>query len=160
MVVSGYLCPFSYITTYTIDIVIPRMDPASVGPLTSAWPLFSCNIGMFFGRIMVGHAADRIGSIQCMVIALEIAGVLQIVAWHYATSFAGIIAFAVVYGMLGGATLSLIAPVIAQIFGVRKNMASLVGLAMVASAPGRLYNHVSANELSIADDSFRSFSIW
>jgi MFS family permease len=134
---SGYLCPFAYLTTYAFDVVLPRMDPASVGPLTATWPLFCCTMGLFFGRVAIGYTADRLGSIQSLVLSLEIAGLLQIAAWHYATSFAGCLAFSFVYGLTGGAALSLIAPVIAQIYGVRDNMATIVGLAMLSSAPGK-----------------------
>jgi MFS family permease len=94
-------------------------------------------MGLFFGRVAIGHTADRLGSIQSLVLSLEIAGLLQIVAWHYATSFGGCLAFSFVYGLTGGAALSLIAPVIAQIYGVRDNMATVVGLAMLSSAPGK-----------------------
>jgi MFS family permease len=93
-------------------------------------------MGLFLGRVMIGYTADRLGSIQSLVLSLEIAGFLQIVVWHFATSFGGVLAFAFVYGLTGGAALSLIAPVIAQIFGARDNMASIVGLAMLSSAPG------------------------
>lgn len=116
------------------------MDPASVGPLTVAWPLFSSLMGLFCGRVAIGYTADRLGSIQSLVLSLEIAGLLQIAAWHYATSFGGCLAFSFVYGLTGGAALSLIAPVIAQIYGVRDNMATIVGLAMLSSAPGKRHN--------------------
>jgi OFA family oxalate/formate antiporter-like MFS transporter len=114
------------------------MDPSKVGPLTSTWPLFCANFGLFTGRVIIGYTADRLGSIQSLVLSLEIAGLLQIVAWHFATSFEGVLAFAFIYGLTGGAALSLIAPVIAQIYGARENMASIVGLAMLSSAPGSM----------------------
>lgn len=76
--------------------------------LTATWPLFACNLGMFLGRTVVGILADKIGAVQMLVMALEVAGVLQIVAWHYATSFGGVMAFAVTYGLLGGSALSLL----------------------------------------------------
>lgn len=134
---SGYLCPFAYLTTYAEEVILPNMDPSRIGPLTSTWPLFCANMGLFCGRIIIGYTADRLGSIQSLVLSLEIAGLLQIVAWHFATTFESVMAFAFIYGLTGGAALSLIAPVIAQIYGARENMASIVGLAMLASGPGQ-----------------------
>ncbi len=86
-----------------------------------------------------GQFADRIGAIQTLVIAFFMAGILQLVAWHFATTFAGIIAFSICYGLFGGAALSLIPVVVKQLFPDAKDrFASVVGLVMMSTAPGQL----------------------
>lgn len=94
--------------------------------------------GMLIGRAFVGMIADKIGAIQTFIIAMEIAGLLQMIVWHFATSFAGVIVFSLIYGAFGGSGLSLIPVVTGQLFGVGPNFATLVGLGMLATAPGQL----------------------
>ncbi|KAI5449339.1 hypothetical protein NCC49_004790 [Naganishia albida] len=134
----GFLPPFAYITTYTQGVILPTFDPSSVTRLTSAWPLCCMGFGMLLGRAFVGMVADKIGAIQTFVIAMEIAGLLQMIAWHFATNFAGVIVFSLIYGAFGGSGLSLIPVVTGQLFGVGPNFATLVGLGMLATAPGQL----------------------
>ncbi|KAJ9116517.1 hypothetical protein QFC24_006750 [Naganishia onofrii] len=134
----GFLPPFAYITTYTQDTIIPTLNPDSITRLTSAWPLCCMGFGMFVGRAFVGMVADKIGAIQTFIIAMEFAGLLQMIAWHFATTFPGVICFSLVYGAFGGSGLSLIPVVTGQLFGVGPNFATLVGLGMLASAPGQL----------------------
>ncbi|KAJ9116499.1 hypothetical protein QFC24_006732 [Naganishia onofrii] len=134
----GFLPPFAYITTYTQDTIIPTLNPDSITRLTSAWPLCCMGFGMFVGRALVGMVADKIGAIQTFIIAMEFAGLLQMIAWHFATTYPGAICFSLVYGAFGGSGLSLIPVVIGQLFGVGPNFATLVGLGMLATAPGQL----------------------
>ncbi|KAJ9092267.1 hypothetical protein QFC21_006909 [Naganishia friedmannii] len=134
----GFLPPFAYITSYTQDTIVPNLDPTSITRLTSAWPLCCMGFGMFVGRAFVGMVADKIGAIQTFIIAMEFAGFLQMIAWHFATTYPGVICFSLVYGAFGGSGLSLIPVVTGQLFGVGPNFATLVGLGMLASAPGQL----------------------
>jgi MFS family permease len=94
--------------------------------------------GMLLGRAFVGMVADKIGAVQTFIIAMEIAGLLQMIVWHFATNFAGVLVFSLIYGAFGGSGLSLIPVVTGQLFGVGPNFATLVGLGMLASAPGQL----------------------
>jgi hypothetical protein len=81
------------------------MDPSRVTSLTTIWPLVACNLGMFLGRTLAGLAADLVGGCETLAFCLTTAGLLQVVVWHKATSFAGVMAFAVVFGMFGGAAM-------------------------------------------------------
>lgn len=138
----GYLPPFSYIATYTQQQLL--LSPSS---LTSAWPLFAMNLGLFFGRLAGGHVADRVlGPIQTLTMCFEVAGLLLMIAWHFATTMAGIVVFSAAYGAVGGAALSLVPPVLLQLYGGTQqakgargsNFAALVGLTIMATAPGQL----------------------
>lgn len=73
--------------------------------LTTIWPLVGCNLGMFVGRVLAGLASDRIGACQTLSFCLMTAGLLQVVAWHFATTFPGVMAFSVTFGMFGGAAM-------------------------------------------------------
>lgn len=136
----GYLPPFSYIATYTQQTI----STTSASPLLSAWPLFAMNLGLFFGRLGGGHVADRLlGPIQTLTLCFEVAGLLLMIAWHFATSLPGVIVFSAAYGAVGGAALSLVPPVLLQLYGKHSrgsgsNLASLVGLTIMATAPGQL----------------------
>jgi MFS family permease len=94
--------------------------------------------GMLVGRAFVGMVADKLGAIQTFVMTMQIAGLLQIILWQFATNLPGVIAFSLVYGAFGGSGLSLIPVVTGQLFGVGPDFATLVGLGMLASAPGQL----------------------
>ncbi|KAJ9111597.1 hypothetical protein QFC22_006468 [Naganishia vaughanmartiniae] len=157
----GFLPPFAYITTYTQQTIVPTLDPSSITRLTSAWPLCCMGFGMFFGRALVGQIADKIGAIQTFVIAMEFAGLLQMIAWHFATTFPGVICFSVAYGACGGSGLSLIPVVTGQLFGVGPNFATLVGLAMLATAPGQLVGPtISGAILDASDGQWIGFQIF
>ncbi|KAJ9092080.1 hypothetical protein QFC19_008854 [Naganishia cerealis] len=157
----GFLPPFAYITTYTQETIVPTLNPSSVTRLTSAWPLCTMGFGMLIGRAFVGMIADKIGAIQTFIIAMEIAGLLQMIVWHFATNFAGVIVFSLVYGAFGGSGLSLIPVVTGQLFGVGPNFATLVGLGMLASAPGQLVGPtISGAILDAADHQWIGFQIF
>lgn len=67
-----------------------------------------------------------------------VAGILQLLVWHFAISYGGIIGFSITYGMFGTVTSSLVAVVIGQLFDVQGKLASVVGVAMLLVAPGKL----------------------
>jgi hypothetical protein len=104
--------------------------------LTYAVPLAVMNASMGFGRLAAGQVADRLGPTQTLFLYLEIAGLLQIVAWHFAKSFGGICGFAAAYGFFGSSTLSLVPVVVMPLFGRTERLASVVGLIMQATAVG------------------------
>jgi hypothetical protein len=60
-----------YITTFSVEVIVPTLNLSSVRRLTSAWPLFCMGFGMLIGRAFVGMVAHRIGAIQMFKITME-----------------------------------------------------------------------------------------
>jgi len=59
------------------------------------------------------------------------------VIWSFATSMGPIMLFSIIYGFAGSWFLSLIPPVVAQMFGT-EGFATLVGFVVLTNSPGRL----------------------
>lgn len=87
------------------------------------------------GRILVGLGADHFGPVNTFMLSILISGLTQVLIWDFATNFASIIAFSVLYGFWGGVVVSLLTPTAAQLFG-HGQLANLSGLLTLSNLPG------------------------
>jgi hypothetical protein len=65
-----------YLTTFSVEVIVPTLNLSSVRRLTSAWPLCCMGFGMLIGRAFVGMVAHRIGAIQMFKITMETSSVV------------------------------------------------------------------------------------
>ncbi|KAJ7700328.1 major facilitator superfamily domain-containing protein [Mycena rosella] len=111
--IFGYLSPYYFITTYVKDqipsldrksllVVVPLvvMNISGKPPLPFAAFFFLIAIPGGIGRILAGQLADRFGPID-MFFASFFLGALAQLLWTFAHTYAAVIAFALVYGLVG-----------------------------------------------------------
>ena len=57
----------------------------------SALPLTVLNISAALGRILVGFAADKLGPVNALWVAITLSGLTQLLVWTFVTTYAGIV---------------------------------------------------------------------
>ena len=77
------------------------------------------NLGQFFGRPPIGYFSDSIGRINMSLVMTFAAGVFALVIWVFATSYGVLIFYALIGGSVAGTFWCTIAPVTAEIVGLR-----------------------------------------
>jgi len=127
----GYLPPIIYLTTYTAAKV------PGISPQMAVAPTAVMNFSSAVGRTVVGLTADRIGVTNAFIGSIFISATAQLVIWNLAESYAVIMVFSVIVGAFGGCFISLLAPVIAQLFGTSK-LATLSGMLIMFNLPGNI----------------------
>ncbi|MFW5935017.1 MAG: MFS transporter [Halolamina sp.] len=94
------------------------------------------------GRVAVGHVADSVGRLRVFVGCSAVMGLVTL--WLLvAASAAGVLGFAVVYGLAYGGNGALLSPLIAELFG-RANINAVFGLVSVAFAVSGLFAPAAA----------------
>ncbi|KAJ7201139.1 major facilitator superfamily domain-containing protein [Mycena pura] len=131
--IFGYLSPYYFITTY-VKSQVPSLDPESILVVV---PLVLMNIFGGFARILAGRMADRLGSINMFFTSFFLGGLAQIFIWTFAHSYAAILVFGVIYGLVGGWFLNLLPVVCAQLFGLN-DLATVTGFMVLVNSPGQL----------------------
>ncbi|KZP00144.1 MFS general substrate transporter [Calocera viscosa TUFC12733] len=132
----GYLSPYFYIEEYTRSI-IPGVSPELV-----TVPAAVMNFAAALGRTLVGHAADRVGACNAFIIAVGMAGVVQLLIWNFAYNYATVMVASITFGFFGGTFLSLTSVMGASLYGVN-NLATLSGILTLFNTPGK--SHLSRN---------------
>ncbi|KAJ7653923.1 major facilitator superfamily domain-containing protein [Mycena polygramma] len=131
--VFGYLSPYFFVSSFVKDVV-PGLDPKSILVVI---PLVVMNISGGVGRILAGRMADQFGSINMFFASFFFGGLSQIFIWTFARSYAAVIVFSVLYGLVGCWALGLLPVVCAQLFGLN-DLATITGFMVLANAPGQL----------------------
>ncbi|KAG9000655.1 hypothetical protein FRB94_005308 [Tulasnella sp. JGI-2019a] len=127
----GYLPPYIFLTTFTLEKV------PGISPQLSVAPTAVMNFSSALVRIIIGLCADRVGYANAFFCAIMISATSQLVLWNLAESYAAIMVLSVLVGGFGGCYTSLLAPVIARTFGTQK-LATLSGLLILFNLPGNL----------------------
>ncbi|OCH92529.1 MFS general substrate transporter [Obba rivulosa] len=150
----GYLSPLYFLPSFTRTMV------PGISNLRSALPLTLLNIAAAFGRATVGFAADRLGPVNALFISIFVSGLAQLVLWTVITNYAGIIAFAIIYGVFCGCFLSLSPVVGAQLYGA-ECLAGLSGLIMLFSLPGNAAGApIGGAILELSGNNWRAVAIY
>ncbi|KOS43857.1 hypothetical protein ACN38_g5230 [Penicillium nordicum] len=76
------------------------------------------NIGQMFGRPMVGLLSDRIGRINMAAIATCISGLLCLLLWVFARTYASLTIFALLAGIFFGTYWTVVGPMGAEVVGL------------------------------------------
>lgn len=99
------------------------------------------NGSSFFGRVLPGIVADRVGRFNTMVVLCYFSGIIVLALWMPAAGNGPLIVFAALYGFGSGAFVSLAPALVAQIsdvreIGVRTGMAfAIISVAALCSNP-------------------------
>ncbi|KAJ3092568.1 hypothetical protein HK102_005606 [Quaeritorhiza haematococci] len=80
------------------------------------------------GRIMWGFGADFFGHVNTLFLTLTVATLSVFLIWPFASDFASLLIFGLVYGGFVGGYISLMPTVIAELFGKYGNLATTVGI--------------------------------
>ncbi|WVQ96561.1 hypothetical protein IAU59_003666 [Kwoniella sp. CBS 9459] len=127
----GYSNVFFFITQYVNKIGQPKSD------ILGALPLSLFNLSAGIGRISIGYAADLIGAMNAMILVCLLSSLFTLTLWLTATTYARVIAFGVIYGLIAPTYFSLVPMSTAEIFG-SENLASNIGVCLMFTGPGGL----------------------
>jgi MFS family permease len=116
--------------------MIPHAVRAGLAPREAAWLISILGFGSLAGRLVLGHAADRLGR-QGTLGALHIVLGLLFLIWTIKVGFVTVAFFAFAYGVCYGATIALRPAVVADHFA-GPNLAAITGLHYTSSVLGPL----------------------
>ncbi|CAO3593134.1 unnamed protein product [Absidia cylindrospora] len=119
LITFGYLGPFFLAPQYATFLGRSASEGAALVSVMSGMNSVS--------RIVMGFLADRLGKLNTMFACTFAAGIFTSVVWQFSTTYGAYIAYCVLYGLTGGAFVSLLPVVIADIVGV-KNIQRGIGM--------------------------------
>ncbi|KAG8787540.1 hypothetical protein FRC12_015463 [Ceratobasidium sp. 428] len=132
LIMFGYMNPFVFTSVYTHE----KISKLRHSPRLASLPISIMNFASAIGRTTVGLTADRIGYLNAFILMVSISAFSQAVLWNFAAdTYAGVMAFSVMFGLSGPCYVSLITPVAVTLYGTQ-NLATLTGLLTLASLPG------------------------
>jgi MFS transporter, OFA family, oxalate/formate antiporter len=132
--VAGFLS--SLVLLVPVVHMIPHAVRAGMAPREAAWLISILGFGSLAGRLVLGHAADRLGR-QGTLGALHVVLGLLFLIWTIKVGFITVAFFAFAYGVCYGATIALRPAVIADHFP-GPNLAAITGLHYTSSVLGPL----------------------
>src|SRR5437870_1178328 len=109
---------------------------AGVAPRDAAWLISILGFGSLAGRLILGHAADRLGRKRTLGVLHTALGMLFL-TWTVRAGFVTLALFAFAYGVCYGATIALRPAVVADYFA-GPNLAAVTGLHYTSSVLGPL----------------------
>ncbi|KAG0241419.1 hypothetical protein BGW41_005990 [Actinomortierella wolfii] len=135
----AYVIPFIFIPDYAKDVV--GLDAVSQGGALLSI-ISGCNA---VGRIIIGAAGDRLGSIRVAAVCFMITGASCFI-WMFATSHGALIGFSIVYGIFSGSFFTLVASITANIVGLAA-LGSGLTVILLTNTPGNLFTGPIAGKL-------------
>ncbi|KAK0229972.1 major facilitator superfamily domain-containing protein [Armillaria nabsnona] len=131
--IFGYLGPFYFSTTYTKQFV-PSIGKDSILVVI---PLVVMNFSAGIGRILAGRLADYFGPVNIFFSSFFFGGLFQMLVWTFAKTYASIIVFSILNGLVGCWFLSLLPVVCAELFGIQ-GLSTITGFMVLANSPGQM----------------------
>ncbi|KAF8823680.1 hypothetical protein HHX47_DHR9000495 [Lentinula edodes] len=124
----------------------------------------SVALSMFFGvfgyLITAGRLADIFGATNMFFCSFFIGGLLQMVFWTFARSYATIMVFSVLNGLIGSWFMSLLPVVCARLFGV-EGLSTITGFMILANSPGQFVGTtIAAVVLSSSGNNWTAVSLY
>lgn len=126
----GLYIPIFYIVLYA-------RRHANIGIDMSFYLLAILNAASLFGRIIPGILADKFGSLNTVIVFM-IGSAIFGYAWIAVNTVAGLAVFAIIYGFLSGAVVSLPATVIAGLVPEMRLMGTWMGMSFCFAGLGVL----------------------
>ncbi|KAF9075382.1 major facilitator superfamily domain-containing protein [Rhodocollybia butyracea] len=154
--VFGFLTPYYFSTTYTREMV-PTLNPDS---LLVTVPLIVMNFSLGIGRITAGRLADTFGATNMFFLSFFVGGMLQMIFWTLARSYAAILTFSILNGLIGSWFMSLLPVVCARMFGV-EGLSTITGFMILANSPGQFAgSSISGIVLSSSGNNWAAVSLY
>ncbi|KAF9178227.1 hypothetical protein BGZ51_007816 [Haplosporangium sp. Z 767] len=125
----GYFAPLNLMPSYAVDHSLSQAQGAMLNSFL--------NGASFFGRFVGGIFGDRLGLVNLLLFCTVASSLTTLVIWMFATSLPVLIVYVILYGLLGGGFISLLAPVLAEQFGV-SSLTILVGVTFGINGMGSL----------------------
>ncbi|WWC90128.1 uncharacterized protein L201_005061 [Kwoniella dendrophila CBS 6074] len=130
---TGYAMPYNFLSQYT------KANFTINDPILLALPTTLLAYMVCVGRALVGFVADQIGPLNTYILVFFCSGIIQFALWLTAKSFGGVLAFAIMFGLIAPGFSGILPQIIVQLFGPA-NLATNVGLILLSGAPGNLIN--------------------
>lgn len=108
----GYIVLLFSLPNYALSIGLTAQQGSIIGALL--------NLGQGLGRPVVGIFSDRAGRINIAGFLSFLCGIFCFVIWIFAKSFGVLIFFALIVGTVAGTFWTTIAPVVAEVVGLRE----------------------------------------
>ncbi|KAI9253802.1 major facilitator superfamily domain-containing protein [Phascolomyces articulosus] len=125
----GYVAPFFLTPTYADYIGVDASAGSTLISIMSAANAVC--------RITLGYFGDRYGRVNTITIFTLLSGIFTMVVWQFATTYGAFVAYCVLFGLTGGAFVSLMPPVVADIVGI-ENIQKGVSMAYALTMFGNL----------------------
>ncbi|TAQ85282.1 hypothetical protein B7494_g6387 [Chlorociboria aeruginascens] len=129
LTIMGIFAPLFYLPTFAVH---NGMDTQ-----LASYILSITNGASFFGRVIPGITADRVGRFNMLFMASVCSGVL-ILCWQKIHTNASIIVFAALFGYCSGSVVSLMSVCFAQIPENPKDIGTYMGMALAIISLGSL----------------------
>ena len=108
----GYIVLYYSLPYYAVSVGLSTKQGSVAGALFS--------LGIALGRPVVGFCSDKAGRITVAMLMTAFCGALCLLVWTFATNYAVVLFFAITSGTVGGTFWSTIAPVGAEIVGLKE----------------------------------------
>ncbi|KAK5828638.1 major facilitator superfamily domain-containing protein [Linnemannia elongata] len=125
----GYFSPLNLLPSYAVDHNLTRSQGAMLNSFL--------NGASFFGRFAGGIFGDRFGLVNLTVFCVGASALTTLVIWMFATTLPVLLVYVILYGLMGGGFISLLAPVLAEQFGTG-SLTILVGITFGVNGLGSL----------------------
>ena len=129
MMLLGIFIPPFYLPTFAIG---NGMSTELASYLVSIY-----NAASLFGRVIPGILADKLGRFNIYIIAAASSAILGF-SWQAATTNAGVIVFAAVYGFCSGAIVSMASVCLTLVPKDPKDIGTYLGMGLAGSASAAL----------------------
>lgn len=134
----GTLCLAYLLVTTVAETVmmhtVPHAEDLGISPTAAAGILSLIGLTSIAARFAIGILVDRLGSRKALLLCF-VPQLASLVVLQFADSLPALYVFAVFYGLSHGGFFTLIAPVIAQLFGTVSH-GSLFGVIMAGNGVG------------------------
>ncbi|KAL8712268.1 MAG: hypothetical protein Q9220_003419 [cf. Caloplaca sp. 1 TL-2023] len=123
----GYVALLFSLPSYTTSVGLSSRQGSIVGALL--------NLGQGIGRPCVGIFSDKAGRINIAGFLTFIAGLFCLVIWIFAKSFGVLVFFSIIVGLVSGTFWTTIAPVGAEVVGLKELPSALSIVWLVLALP-------------------------
>ena len=135
----GYIVLLFSLPNYATSIGLSAQQGSIIGALL--------NLGQGLGRPLVGIFSDKAGRINLAGLCTFIGGLLCFFIWIFAKSFGVLVFFAIIVGTVAGTFWTTIAPVGAEVVGLKElpSALSIVWIVLVLPTTCRLHDCARSN---------------
>ncbi|KAF9360673.1 hypothetical protein BGX26_008176 [Mortierella sp. AD094] len=125
----GYFAPLNLLPSYAVDHGLSQSQGAMINSFL--------NGASFFGRFAGGIFGDRFGLVNLTLFCVAASSLTTLLIWMFATSLPLLLVYVILYGLMGGGFIALLAPVAAEQFGT-SSLTILVGVIFGVNGLGSL----------------------